>query len=118
VASWHPCNVFDLPLTITTEEIKASKPCPIFSDERELDYDIGRIHYFIDQLKKGEKIDPIEQWQGVYIRTVTIIVYFVDGNHRLAAYWLNKNKVIPAVYGGRMDLLHYLEGKRKTCPRH
>jgi hypothetical protein len=40
----------------------------------------------------------------------------LDGHHRFAAYVLSRRRYVPAAYGGRVDLLHYLEGKRSTMP--
>ena len=37
-------------------------------------------------------------------------------HHRLAASHLAGAKTILANYGGRIDLLRYLTGARKTCP--
>lgn len=40
----------------------------------------------------------------------------LDGHHRLAASHLASASIILANYGGRVDLLRYLIGARKSCP--
>lgn len=79
-------------------------------------WDYGRIRHFYERLLAGETLDAIEvdnECDGRHIYPVPILS---DGHHRLAASHLAKVLIIRANYGGRLDLLRYLTGKRKTCP--
>jgi hypothetical protein len=40
----------------------------------------------------------------------------LDGHHRLCGACLSFQEWVPALYSGRLDLLNYLTGKRKTAP--
>ena len=79
-------------------------------------WDYGRIRFFYERLQAGDMLEAIEidnvcDWGHVYPELVLI-----DGHHRLAASHLAGAKVILASYSGRVDLLRYLIGARKTCP--
>lgn len=79
-------------------------------------WDYGRIRHFYERLLAGETLDAIEvdnecNWGRIYP-----IPVLLDGHHRLAASHLAKVPIILAAYGGRVDLLRYLTGKRKSCP--
>lgn len=79
-------------------------------------WDYGRIRHFYDQLLAGETLDAIEvdnecNWGRIYPVPVVL-----DGHHRLAASHLAGAATIRVRYGGRVDLLRYLIGKRKSCP--
>lgn len=85
-------------------------------DQRTIGYHYGRIRYFRDLLRAGEKIDPIvldnECWNGRVLPEPVVI----DGHHRFCGAVLAKVEKIPASYSGRVDLLRYLKGLRKTVP--
>jgi hypothetical protein len=76
----------------------------------------GRIRYFYDRLLIGDVLDAIEvdnecNWGRIYPVPVLL-----DGHHRLAASHLARASSIFVSYGGRLDLLRYLTGRRRTCP--
>lgn len=79
-------------------------------------WDYGRIRHFYEQLLVGVVLDAIEvdnecNWGRIYP-----IPVLIDGHHRLAASHLAGTSTIPVSYSGRLDLLRYLTGRRKTCP--
>ena len=79
-------------------------------------WDYGRIRHFYEQLLAGETLDAIDvdnecEWGRIY--PVPLVL---DGHHRLAASHLAGAPIICVNYGGRVDLLRYLTGRRKTCP--
>ena len=79
-------------------------------------WDYGRIRFFYEQCLAGVTLDAIEVdnvcGHGHIYPEPTVL----DGHHRLAASHLAGARVILASYGGRVDLLRYLTGARKTCP--
>lgn len=81
-----------------------------------LTWDYGRIRFFYEQLLAGKKLDAIEVdnvCDGGRIYPEPVLI---DGHHRLAASHLAGARLIRASYAGRIDLLRYLTGTRKTCP--
>ena len=79
-------------------------------------WDYGRIRHFYERLLAGETLDAIQvdnecNWGHIYPVPVLL-----DGHHRLAASHLASAPRILVSYGGRLDLLRYLTGDRKTCP--
>lgn len=79
-------------------------------------WDYGRIRFFYEQLLAGVQLDAIEvdnecNWGRIYPVPVLL-----DGHHRLAASHLAGARTICVSYAGRVDLLRYLTGARKTCP--
>jgi hypothetical protein len=81
-----------------------------------LRWDYGRIRFFYERLLAGETLEAIDvdnrcDYGHVYPEPVLL-----DGHHRLAAAHLANAPIILANYGGRVDLLRYLIGARKTCP--
>jgi hypothetical protein len=79
-------------------------------------WDYGRIRYFYEQLQAGKKLDAIEIDNVCHGRRIYPEPLVIDGHHRLAASHLAGARIIRANYGGRVDLLRYLTGARKTCP--
>lgn len=79
-------------------------------ERRSRDWHIGRIIYFINHPDEIRDID--NECDGKYILPKPIIV---DGWHRYAAArWLydqGKLTKIHCRYGGRVDVLEYLQGK-------
>jgi hypothetical protein len=80
-------------------------------------WDYGRIRHFYEQLQAGKALDAIEvdnecEWGRVYPVPVVL-----DGHHRLAASHLAGAPSIRVNYGGRIDLLRYLMGRRKLPPQ-
>lgn len=84
---------------------------------RSTEYHIGRVKYFIRKILQNIPIDPIEidnmcDEHGIHPEPILI-----DGNHRLGAHIITNKITIPTLYGGRVDVLNWLLGKRKTRPR-
>jgi hypothetical protein len=112
---WNPLKALRLRLTL--DDVLAVDPLSTYKeDHRGRGYDKRRIRYFVDQIRSGKDLEPIvidNHCDSSYIYPLPLVV---DGNHRFIACLLTQRKTISASYGGRVDLLHYLEGKRKTCP--
>jgi len=115
---------FNLPMReMTVEKLLRyrAQPTYVSDDARTLRHpsrawDYGRIRHFYEQLLAGKELDAIEidnhcDYGCIYPEPVLI-----DGHHRLAASHLAGARVILASYSGRVDLLRYLTGARKTCP--
>ena len=79
-------------------------------------WDYGRIRFFYEQLLAGVVLDPITIDNECYNNQIYPVPILLDGHHRLAAAHLAGVPTICASYGGRLDLLRYLTGTRKTCP--
>jgi len=79
-------------------------------------WDYGRIRFFYNELLAGRELDPIEIDNVCDGGRIYPIPVLNDGHHRLASSHLASARVIRANYGGRVDLLRYLTGRRKTCP--
>lgn len=79
-------------------------------------WDYGRIRHFYERLLTGETLDAIEVDNECDFGRIYPVPILLDGHHRLAASHLAGARIILASYGGRVDLLRYLTGARKTCP--
>ena len=79
-------------------------------------WDYGRIRYFYERLLVGDTLDAIEVDNECDFGRIYPVPVLLDGHHRLAAAHLAAARVILVSYGGRIDLLRYLTGARKTCP--
>ncbi len=77
-------------------------------DDRDDDYDRGRILFFINQLNASVELDPID------VYAFRGAVHVDDGNHRLAAYIVTGRRVVRAEYTGGNNALRYLQGKQRT----
>lgn len=81
-------------------------------ERRSRDWHIGRIIYFINHPDEIRDIDIDNECDGKYILPKPVIV---DGWHRYAAarllYDQEKLIKIHCRYGGRVDVLEYLQGK-------
>lgn len=77
---------------------------------------IGRVRYFYEELLAGRPIDPISIDNVCHSGRIYAEPVVLDGHHRLAGSVLAKARTIRAWYGGRIDLLNYLTGKRRKCP--
>jgi hypothetical protein len=115
---------WNLPMRkMTVEKLLTYRTQPVYvSDEARTRkqppraWDYGRIRFFYARLLAGETLEPIDvdnhcDWGHVYPEPVLL-----DGHHRLAASHLAGVPIILANYGGRVDLLRYLIGARKSCP--
>jgi hypothetical protein len=79
-------------------------------------WDYGRIRHFYERLLAGETLNAIEVDNECDHGQIYPVPVLLDGHHRLAASHLAGTRIILASYGGRVDLLRYLTGARKTCP--
>src|SRR5262249_24950177 len=79
-------------------------------------WDYGRIRFFYEQLLAGVTLNAIDIDNACGHGCIYPEPIILDGHHRLAASHLACAKIILANYGGRLDLLRYLTGVRKTCP--
>jgi hypothetical protein len=79
-------------------------------------WDYGRIRHFYERLLAGEALDAIEVDNDCNFGRIYPVPVLLDGHHRLAASHLAGARIIRVNYGGRVDLLRYLTGARKTCP--
>lgn len=101
------------------ELVLKSSPQSIYIDNsknRKKRYHVQRCRYFYDLFLQNKKVDPISIDAYCYGEHVTPYPVIDDGNHRLIAAKIAGIKTIKAYYGGRLDTLRYLQGKRKTLP--
>lgn len=120
---WDPVRSLGIRLRkpLALNWLNDAKPISSYMEvkDRKTAYHKGRILYFLNKLREGEELDPImvesecDPWNNYPIPLPLV----VDGNHRLISYALAKKKVAPVVFSGRIDLLEYLTGKRKQCPK-
>ncbi len=122
--SLYPWPERNLPMRRMTVERLLTYPAqPVYvSDEARTRkqptraWDYGRVRHFYERLVAGETLDPIELDNECGPEWIYPIPVVLDGHHRLAASHLVNAPIILASYGGRVDLLRYLTGHRKTCP--
>ena len=120
----YPWPEFNVPMRgMTVEKLLRYRTQSVYvSDEKRTRkpptraWDYGRFRYFYERILAGETLDAIEvdnhcDWGHIYPEPVLL-----DGHHRLAASHLAGARIILVNYGGRVDLLRYLTGARKTCP--
>ena len=121
-ALWSPWSALDIEECTDTKWVKFFlmdlHPQTEFRDfdQRSVLYHLRRINYFVRQLQAGVALDPIVVDNMCYGSRVYPTPVVDDGNHRLIAYILTDTAKVPAHYGGRVDLLRYLEGKKKSFP--
>jgi hypothetical protein len=110
---------------MTVEKILTYPAQPVYvSDEARtrkqppLAWHYGRIRFFYEQLLAGKTLDAIVVDNVCDLRLGHVYPEptLLDGHHRLAAAHLARAPIILVSYGGRLDLLQYLTGPRKTCP--
>lgn len=83
-----------------------------------IEWDIGRIRYFWEELDRGRTLDPVavkgwEESRGHLFGNPVL----VDGHHRLCAANLFGLERIPAEWlAGPLEVLSWLKGRRKTDP--
>lgn len=106
-------EAFDVPIDLAWVETTA----PL---SRHRDYYRGpvyhqrRIRYFVDQLRAGRDLDPIQVSNDSWYGHPSPVPVLLDGHHRLIAYYYVRRREIPATYRGTRALLRYLEGKSPT----
>lgn len=99
------------------DEDERSDPAK-FRSKKIVAYDLGRVRYFAEQLNETDiELDPITIDNNTGHQCIYPEPVVLDGHHRLAAYKLARRRTIPAHYGGRLDVLDYLTGKRRKLPR-
>ena len=81
-------------------------------------YDHARIRYFARIFAMGQHVDPLEVDCRCEFGRVYAWPLLLDGHHRLAGAILAKVERIRIDFGGRVDLLRYLQGRRKTPPAY
>jgi hypothetical protein len=115
---------FNLPMReMTVEKLLryCAQPTYVSDDARTLkrptrSWDYGRIRHFYEQLMAGKELDAIEVDNRCDYGCIYPEPVLIDGHHRLAASHLAGARIVLASYSGRVDLLRYLTGARKTCP--
>jgi hypothetical protein len=113
ISLYDPFKALNLPRNIRLATVE-----PLgYSEKRDARYDRGRVRYFLEALQDGQELEPIAIDNTCVGMRVLPEPVLLDGHHRLIAYVLSGRKRIPSSYSGRVDLLRYLEGKRKTCPQ-
>jgi hypothetical protein len=105
---------------VTLEElVTGADPLPDYketAEERDEAYDRGRIAFFRDQFLEGVKVTPLQldcQCSGGRVYALPVMI---DGWHRFSAALLAKIERVDVQFSGRVDLLRYLQGRRKTKP--
>ena len=82
-------------------------------EQRSREWHIGRIIYFISNIDEIKDIEIDNECCGDFVLPQPVII---DGWHRYAAArWLYDQKKVVKIrckYGGRLDVLEYLQGKR------
>ena len=86
---------------------------PAYPKDKE--YHVSRVAWFVIHPNeiKGIEIDNEVTCDGRYILPKAILV---DGWHRIMAAKISNVQKIKAIYGGRIDVLRYLQKRRKTNP--
>lgn len=87
---------------------------PLFESSlvrRDRGYHTRRIRWFWQRFRYGHDVDPISVHGDI-----DGVPWLHDGHHRFAGALLAGAERIPASFGGRLDLLRYLQGRRKTRP--
>jgi hypothetical protein len=108
---------------MTIEKLLTYRVQPVYVSDAERtrkqptrSWDYGRIRHFYERLLAGDTLDAIEVDNECIFNRIYPEPILLDGHHRLAASHLASTRIILASYGGRVDLLRYLTGARKTCP--
>lgn len=122
---YWPKHIFGM---YTLEMVRGTPPQRQFRDKgwrmrrtlNVLAYDFGRVHFFMQRLKQGAKLDPIDVETSVYPTRggppAWGIPHIEDGHHRFAAAVLAKCLRIPMRFGGVLTTRDWLVGKRRRKP--
>lgn len=94
----------------TLEEVEDVEPIEYERDRTEA-YHLGRIAYFVREIRKGHPIDPVEVDNACFGNSISSSPILVDGHHRLAAALLLKRERVEVSYSGRVDVLEWLRGE-------
>lgn len=102
------------PVIGLTREVRLDRVAPVtrfrYEKYRTPRYHSGRVRYWIEMILQGEEIPPLlvdNHCEGYTVYAQPIVL---DGHHRFAAAILVGRRTLPISYGGRIDLLRYLEG--------
>jgi len=87
--------------------------CDVYMDVWNKRDHIKRILYFIDY---PEKIDAIHINNRCADSKIYPVPFIEDGQHRFLASAYRKEKYIPVIYNGLIDLLEYLKGDSDIKP--
>lgn len=79
-------------------------------------YDWGRIRYFRDLFRSNSPVSAILLDCECHNSRVYPVPVMIDGWHRFAGAFAAKAHKLPVIFNGRLDLLRYLQGRRKTKP--
>lgn len=96
-------------------DVRAATPVSAYVPENknrrlEDSFNLGRVHFFYQELKKGKTLDPVQvdwAWNGFYPDHLILC----DGHHRFAAHVLARKKYIPAVCAGPVKEILRLMGR-------
>lgn len=77
---------------------------------------IARIRFFVDAFRRGDHVDPIVIDNACANGVIYPEPIIIDGHHRFLAAQVANVKTIRCEYSGRVDVLRYLQGKRKRLP--
>ena len=102
----NPFSAIGIPKNLDLSNVRKQKKFKSDVSNRTKFYHLGRIKYLINLLKNNKRIDPIVIHSNNYGS-----VYVADGNHRIIAAYLAKNKYIDAHFSGNIKLLDWLTGK-------
>ncbi|MEX2717466.1 MAG: hypothetical protein Q6370_014290 [Candidatus Sigynarchaeota archaeon] len=75
----------------------------------------GRIAHFVNQIRKGKRLDQIEvdmMWHGHKCTGIVVL----DGHHRLCAADIVGIERIPASISGAVRIIEWLVGKHDNAP--
>lgn len=88
-----------------------TSPIPNHRQRRGPVYHRGRVCHFVNLLLADQLLEPIE------VCHEPLEFFLSDGHHRFMAHLYAGRETILAAYSGSPDVLRYLQGKRKTCPK-
>lgn len=98
---------------------KKWRPRTKFIDDKDRSPDeawhYGRIAHFVNEIRKGNKLDEIivdMNWFGISCTGIAVI----DGHHRLCAADIAGAERIPASVGGIVDIIQWLAGIHDNAP--
>jgi hypothetical protein len=88
-----------------------------FSKQRDLGYHYGRVRYFAERFRLGWKsVDAIEVDNETANDRVLPLAVVLDGHHRMCGALVAGVKRMRVSYGGRIDVLRYLQGRTDVTP--
>lgn len=106
-------------IKINKKIVRSTGAISLFTEDKPIGdsaWHAGRIRYFMDLIKAGEKLDPAwidNECSRSHILAEPIVT---DGHHRLIAHLYSDDEHVQVCYSGRIDVLRFLQGRRKTMP--